>query len=139
MIVPALLSASLALASASDVVVLRARGAQIDDAVAAFQGELPGARVITIDESTSLDSILSATSGAALVVGVGARAAQLALKQHAVPVVHCMVLQDARSFDGERSVGVPLTIAPPRQVETLRRLVPAARRVGVLLDRKSVV
>lgn len=134
MILSAVLSATLALAAAGDVVVLRAKGAQIDEAAAAFQAELAGSRMLAVDETTTLDQVFAATNGAAVVVGIGARAAQLALKQHAAPMVHCMVLQDARALDSERSVGVPLTIAPARQLEALRRLVPAAKRVGVLFD-----
>jgi putative ABC transport system substrate-binding protein len=128
-------------AARANVVVARGKGAQLDEATAALKAELrqPVVEVI-VDESTSVAAIeakLQTDGGEpGLVIGVGARAAQLALKQTRAPVVHCMVLQDAALLDSERSVGVPLAVPASTQITALKLVAPKAKRVGVLYDPK---
>lgn len=120
-------------------VVLRARGAPIDEAVQAFKAEL-GAPVVElpVDDTTTAAAIAPklASAGATLVVAVGARAAQVALQQPSIPFVHCMVLQDAGAFDTDRSAGVPLTVPFKAQLAALQRVAPSVKKVGVVYDPK---
>lgn len=135
--------ALLALAAASSTraapLLLRTKGPQIDEAVVAFKSEIGEPVVeVQVDEASSVEAIVNRATDAkaGIVVAIGARAAQLALKQTLAPVVHCMVLQDAASFDTDRSVGVPLAVPPKAQLEMLKRLAPQAKNVGVLFDPK---
>lgn len=133
-VVGALLSASPAAAAAF---LVRTKGAQMDEAVAALKSELGQTpSEIVVDEATSAAAIVERVGAADVVIAVGARAATLALQQPKAPVVHCMVLQDAGSFDTEHSAGVPLAVPAQKRLETLKRLDPSVKRVGVLYDPK---
>jgi len=132
--------ASLA-APSKGVLVVRTKGAQIDEAVGALKAELGSVPIV--DELAADDSVDAAAaaiqtrvSNADVVVAVGARAAQAALKQSKLPVVHCMVLQDAQSLDGDNSAGVPLAVPAKAQLAALAKVAPKAKRVGVLYDPK---
>lgn len=71
-----------------------------------------------------------------LVLAVGARAAKLAQALGGgVPVVYCMVLEPrANGIGGPHVVGVPLEIPAHVQLSELKRLLPAARKVGVVFN-----
>lgn len=140
LLVAALLAASPASAG---VLLVRAKGTQIDEAVGALRAELGSAIVaeITVDEATSAAAVVEKANGAnvgasagGVVVAVGARAAQLALQQKNAPVVHCMVLQDAAAFDTPASAGVPLNVPARARLDAMKKLAPAAKRIGVLYD-----
>lgn len=134
-------------AGKAGVLLVRAKGTQIDEAVAALKSELGGGASVvaelTVDEATSpaavqakaaAAEVTGAGAGAAVVVAVGARAVQLALQQKTVPVVHCMVLQDAGAFDTATSVGVPLSVSARARLEAMKRVAPTAKKLGVLYD-----
>lgn len=130
------------------VLLVRAKGTQIDEAVAALKSELGGGAngvvaELTVDEATSPTAVQAkagaadvagAGAGPPVVVAVGARAVQLALQQKSAPVVHCMVLQDAGAFDTASSVGVPLSVSARARLEAMKRVAPAAKKLGVLYD-----
>lgn len=127
---------AIAAPAEAGVLLVRAKGTQIDEAVAAVKAEL-GAAVtseMTVDEATSPAAVQDRAAANDLVIAVGARAAQLAVQQRAIPVVHCMVLQDAGAFDTDRSVGVPLAVSARARIDAVKRVVPSARKIGVLYD-----
>ncbi len=138
----ALLGAAATPARAGGVLLVRAKGTQIDEAVAALKGDLgTGASSVsaelTVDEATSPTAVqdkANALGAGSVVVAVGARAVQLALQQKTVPVVHCMVLQDAGAYDTATSVGVPLSVSARSRLEAMKRVAPNAKKLGVLYD-----
>jgi putative ABC transport system substrate-binding protein len=67
------------------------------------------------------------------VVALGSAAAALVSRAApAGPVVNCMVMSGEESKPG--SINVPLDIPAEAQVEWMKRLLPAARNVGILFD-----
>lgn len=81
-------------------------------------------------------------AGPSLVVAIGSRAARLARESApGVPLVYAMVLDPvslglpapggAPSGD---ATGVTIEVAPERQFELMREILPSARRIGVLYD-----
>jgi putative ABC transport system substrate-binding protein len=131
-------------ARAQSILLVKSKGPQIDEAVLALKGELASgatasASVDVVEESAGADEVAqraAALGKNGLVIGVGAGAAKLALKQSAVPVVHCMVLQDAAALDGPKSAGVPLALPAKAQLAALKRVAPSVKRVGLLYDPK---
>lgn len=84
-----------------------------------------------------LDAPLPGTWQAAppeVVVAVGARAVRLALARPDTTVVAAMVLQESPELQNARVVSVPLAVPMEKQVELLQRLVPGARRIGLVVD-----
>jgi putative ABC transport system substrate-binding protein len=126
--------------TAGGVLVVRAKGTQIDEAVTSLKSELAAVSIsgeIVVDEATSPAAVqdkANAIGKDGVVVAVGARAVQLALQQKSAPVVHCMVLQDAGAYDTATSVGVPLSVSARARLDAMRRVAPAAKKLGVLYD-----
>ncbi len=61
-----------------------------------------------------------------------------AVKKTDIPVVYLMViLPSAGSLEEKNITGVNMTISPERQLSSLRRIIPGARRVGLLYDPKK--
>jgi len=72
-----------------------------------------------------------------LVLAIGMDALY-AVKNTEIPVVCLMViLPSAGSLEEKNITGVSMTISPERQLSSLRRMIPGARRVGLLYDPKK--
>ena len=70
-----------------------------------------------------------------LVLAVGVKAAKLAQQLGDVPVVYCMVLEPkANGIGAPNVVGVPLEIPAEIQLSELKRLLPAAQKVGLVYN-----
>lgn len=135
-------TALLALATpvrAAEVLLLKSgEGPQYDEAVAAFRAEV-GASVVemTVDEGTTVSAVAgrAASDGARVVAAMGARAAAVSVGAK-LPVVAFMVLQESAVPKTPGVVGV--TLAPPAGalLETVLRVAPRAKKVGLLYDGK---
>lgn len=136
----AALLAALALpARAAEVLLLRSgEGPQYDEAVTGFLAEL-GAPVteMVVDESTTLSAVATRATGegARVVAAVGARAAAVAVGAR-LPVVTFMVLQESAVPAGPGVVGVTLAPSAAALLETVLKVAPRSKRVGVLFDSK---
>jgi putative ABC transport system substrate-binding protein len=124
--------------AAPRVMLVRAKqsSAQFDDAVAAFKRELgePVSEQLVDDAVTaaSLRARIEA-EGSAVVVVVGARAAQLVAGLDR-PVVACMLLQASAAASSPKLVKVPLAVPARAQLEALKALAPSVKSVGILYD-----
>lgn len=126
-------------ARAADVLLLRSGdGPQYDEAVAAFRAELgqPVAEM-AVDESTTLSAVgtRAASEGARVVAAVGARAAAVSVGAK-LPVVAFMVLQESAIPQAPGVVGVTLAPSAPSLLETVLRVAPRSKKVGLLFDGK---
>lgn len=125
-------------AEAARFALLRPKQAspQFDEAIAGLRGEI-GEVVfdVVVDDGVVVDDVRARVraEGVAVVIAVGARAAQVAA-QLELPSVACMLLQSAAAPSTPRLVKVPLGVPARTQIDTLRALVPTAKRVGVLYD-----
>ncbi|MBI4241137.1 MAG: ABC transporter substrate-binding protein [Candidatus Rokubacteria bacterium] len=112
---------------------------------AALLSGAPGVRVVTVnvegtDGEERARSVLS--GGADLIVGIGSRAAKLARRlAPRVPLVYAMVLDPAAAGlpapgqgPSDHVTGVSMEVAPERQFELMREMLPSVRRIGVLYD-----
>ncbi|HET6373120.1 MAG TPA: ABC transporter substrate-binding protein [Candidatus Polarisedimenticolia bacterium] len=98
---------------------------------------------ITLDDPRRRPEAIEALGRSpSVVVGIGSRAAQMAL-EHAgdSPLVYTMVLDPASiglpppgKDPAENVTGVALDVSPEQQFELIHELMPEARRIGVLYD-----
>lgn len=117
--------------AAPPVIVSEAAVAQYRQAAGAAGAALPGARTMDVAQA----GLAEALREAPVIVAVGQQALGLA-RQHApeVPLVLCMVLGVQRGTFGDTVTGIPLAPDPRSTLESIRLVVPGARRVGVLYD-----
>lgn len=70
-----------------------------------------------------------------LVLAVGVKAAKAAQSLGDIPVIYCMVLEPkANGVGAPHVVGVPLEVPPQIQLTELKRLLPAAKSVGLVFN-----
>jgi putative ABC transport system substrate-binding protein len=73
-----------------------------------------------------------------LVLAIGMDALQKVKIFSGVPIVYLMVLNPTAIVAEERNVtGVSMTVSPEKQLAALRRVLPSARRIGLLYDPKK--
>ncbi len=70
-----------------------------------------------------------------LILAVGAEALRKVKKYHHIPLVYLMVLNPHSILSHERNVaGVSMVVSPEKQLSAMRRVLPDARRIGVVYD-----
>lgn len=70
-----------------------------------------------------------------LILAVGAEALRKVKKYHHIPFVYLMVLNPNSILSHERNVaGVSMAVSPEKQLSAMRRVLPDARRIGVVYD-----
>lgn len=70
-----------------------------------------------------------------LVLAVGGEALRKVKKYHHIPLVYLMVLNPRSIFSHEKNVvGVSMAVSPEKQLSAMRRVLPDARRIGVVYD-----
>lgn len=70
-----------------------------------------------------------------MILAIGAEALRKGKKYQHIPLVHLMVLNPHSVLRNERNVtGVSMVVSPERQLSAIRRVLPDARRIGVLFD-----
>jgi putative ABC transport system substrate-binding protein len=130
-------------AAAVDIAILKSSDiAAYNQAVAGFKASLPaGTNFFEYDMQGDVakgrkQAQKIRASDAALVLAVGLKAALVAkLEIIDTPVIFCMVLDPARhDLKAPNITGILLEVPIERQLSTLRAVLPAARRVGVLYD-----
>jgi len=73
-----------------------------------------------------------------LILAIGMDALQKVKIFSGVPIVYLMVLNPAAIVREERNItGVSMTISPEKQLAAIRRVLPSARRIGLLYDPKK--
>lgn len=73
-----------------------------------------------------------------LILAIGMDALQKVKIFSGVPIVYLMVLNPTAIVREERNVtGVSMTISPEKQLAAIRRVLPSARRIGLLFDPKK--
>lgn len=73
-----------------------------------------------------------------LIVAIGADALRRVAGVQDVPILSLMVLNPHSLVSGGRGItGVNMTIAPEKQLATIRRIFPEARRIGIIYDPKK--
>jgi putative ABC transport system substrate-binding protein len=73
-----------------------------------------------------------------LVLAIGLDALKKVKVFSGVPIVYLMVLNPSSVLHGERNVtGVSMTVSPEKQLAAIRRVLPNARRIGLLYDPKK--
>ncbi len=88
---------------------------------------------VTGDNAASLPALLARTGRSVAIVTLGDKAADIARAASVAHVVSCMVIgDDAKPSD--HAATVPLQVPIDLQVLWLKRLLPAARNVGILFD-----
>ncbi|MGA7829206.1 MAG: ABC transporter substrate binding protein [Geobacteraceae bacterium] len=74
----------------------------------------------------------------ALVLAIGMEALQKVKDFSGVPIVYLMVLNPSAIIRVERNItGVSMTISPEKQLAAIRRVLPRARRIGLIYDPKK--
>ena len=130
-------------AAALDVAILKSSDiAAYNQAVAGFKAALPpGTTIVEYDMQGDIargrkQAQKIRASDAALVLAVGLKAALVAkLEIIDTPVIFCMVLDPAKhDLKAPNMTGILLEVPIERQLSTLRSVLPAARRIGVLYD-----
>lgn len=130
-------------AAAVDIAILKSSDiAAYNQAVAGFKASLPaGTNFVEYDMQGDVakgrkQAQKIRASDAALVLAVGLKAALVAkLEIIDTPVIFCMVLDPAKhDLKAPNMTGILLEVPIERQLSTLRAVLPAARRVGVLYD-----
>jgi putative ABC transport system substrate-binding protein len=111
-------------------VVGDARVAQYKDALSGVREVLRDAPLVDPSASDAVDQLKRLDPAVALVVGQKALQIVRAASP-ATPVVYCMVLGNAATPSRTAS-GVRLEVPPANQLEQLKQVHPAARRVGVI-------
>jgi putative ABC transport system substrate-binding protein len=111
-----------------------------------YSEALSGFRHVLDERFKGVDYIISEGKDAAstirrkkpdLVLAIGIEALY-AVKNAEIAVVYLMViLPSADSLEEKNITGVSMTISPERQLSSLRRIIPGARRVGLLYDPKK--
>ncbi len=70
-----------------------------------------------------------------LVLAIGRDALKTVKKFSGVPIVYLMVLNPSAFVnDGRNITGVSMTISPEKQVAAIHRILPSAKRIGILYD-----
>lgn len=111
------------------------------EAVAGFKGALNGrfrdAR-FSVRDSADVVAYLRERKPD-LILAVGMDALQKVRRVSHIPIVYLMVLNPASVLDEGRNItGVGMTIAPERQLAMIHKVLPGARRIGIIYDpRKS--
>ncbi|MHC1697349.1 MAG: ABC transporter substrate-binding protein [Geobacteraceae bacterium] len=73
-----------------------------------------------------------------LILAIGVDALQKVKNFSGVPIVYLMVLNPAAIVREERNItGVSMTISPEKQLAAIHRVLPSARRIGLLYDPKK--
>ena len=130
-------------AAALDVAILKSSDiAAYNQAVAGFKAALPaGTNFVEYDMQGDIargrkQAQKIRASDAALVLAVGLKAALVAkLEIIDTPVIFCMVLDPAKhDLKAPNLTGILLDVPIERQLSTLRSVLPAAKRIGVLYD-----
>jgi putative ABC transport system substrate-binding protein len=130
-------------AAAIDIAILKSSDiAAYNQAVAGFKTALPpGTNFVEYDMQGDVakgrkQAQKIRASEAALVLAVGLKAALVAkLEIIDIPVIFCMVLDPAKhDLKASNMTGILLEVPIERQLSTLRAVLPAAKRVGVLYD-----
>jgi putative ABC transport system substrate-binding protein len=131
-----LLSALPAFAAGGVVAITDGRVAQYKEALTAAQGVISDATVVDLAAGDPSAKLKELQPGVILAVGQRALQAARALAPE-TPVVHCMVLGAAAA--GSRNVtGVRLEVSPAELLASLKSILPAARRVGVIYDPRTL-
>ena len=128
---------------AAEVVILKSADlAAYNQAVAGFKATMPPSTSFTehdmqgdVAKGRKLARKIRASS-AEVVLAVGLKAALAAkLEIVDIPVVFCMVLDPIKNgLNAPNMTGIRLEIPIERQLRTMRSVLPAVRRVGVLYD-----
>jgi putative tryptophan/tyrosine transport system substrate-binding protein len=117
------------------VAVADVRVAQYKEALGAAREVLHDATIVDPSAADAADQLKRAD--AAVILAVGQKALQLA-RQAApnVPTVFCMVLGSAAA-PGRTVTGVKLEVAPQTQLDLLKQVSPAVKRVGVIYEPRA--
>lgn len=130
-------------AQAADVAILKSSDiSAYNQAIAGFKAALPaGTNFVEYDMQGDVakgrkQAQRIRASDAALVLAVGLKAALVAkLEIIDIPVIFCMVLDPGKhDLKAPNMTGLLLEVPIERQLATLRTVLPAAKRVGVLYD-----
>lgn len=108
---------------------------------------LSGFKSLISNKFSGIDFILRNSSGAAeylverrpdLVLAIGMDALQKVKNYSGVPIVYLMVLNPAAIVNEERNItGVSMIISPEKQLAAIHKVLPSARRIGLLYDPKK--
>ncbi|MEA5112737.1 MAG: ABC transporter substrate-binding protein [Geobacteraceae bacterium] len=70
-----------------------------------------------------------------LILAIGTEALRKGKKYQHIPLIHLMVLNPHSILHNERNVtGVSMAISPEKQLQAIRKVLPDARRIGVIFD-----
>lgn len=134
---PLLLLLALLLArpavAAAPVILLEGRFPQYREAAAAAHRQLPDAQEVELQDPDVSEKLEKAS----LVVAVGQKALARAREEASVPVVFCMVIGASRAALADHITGVPVEPDPVSVLRSIKAVVPAIRRLGVIYNPKS--
>jgi putative tryptophan/tyrosine transport system substrate-binding protein len=117
------------------VAIADVRIAQYKEALGAAREVLHDATIVDPSAGDAADQLKRAD--AAVILAVGQKALQLARQVSPnVPTVFCMVLGGAAA-PGRTVTGVKLEVAPQAQLDLLKQVSPAVKRVGVIYEPRA--
>jgi putative ABC transport system substrate-binding protein len=144
--VPVLLCAALCASAEASVSVAVVKSRSIpayDQALSGFLAAFgPGAQVYDLQGSLQNGPRVArevAAQAPAAVVAIGAKAAQVARTYlRGSRLIYCLVLHPHHfGLSGRDALGIPFRVTAQEQIQSLRRILPRARRVGLLANPRT--